>query len=1051
MMNRFVFVFTILLPFSLLADKSGEVRSQNVSGEKSSEVRDCLDLKLILTNFSYDYIDLNDDPKKCMLEQNKIVANKTSILKHLQKKIPESLYNFSSYIKGWAPSPQNQKRSRIRNDQLSTYGNTPEFGDYKIRESDEEKMFGELLRLKNINILLKSYMFANRKHFDLASKIDTNICPKGIIDGIKIKSKQQKNLFDSKGLKLRDNFKMSLGFRNDIISAARELKKLIKDYNYFIQEAKCKTYNVDLSSGIPETICFPRDKAQANYLSRIIKKKLQKYPSLLLDRKTGFWSSDKVWEDQPWIDKVANLKPEGKEIIDFILLANEKMNKKVIDTIHRLCMTPQEEKSKRLNSPDRELNVKAFKSHELVSISPTVDELLREFPNKVFKFKEIKRCINEQRSSDESWRQWKVLGTGVGCGILSGAIIYSGVGIPLIGSVVGACTIADIGIAIDNYNYFEESYTKVEGCSKAGVCSVNLYDDTIKSYNNSLNDIYYSFGAMVVGEAAGIFLNKINKLKNNIKAFEKGLKSVPPEVAQRFGADLERVRNLPKANSLQEMEHLIVDFREIRNLTALKSLDPDTLDSDSVRMISEYFEIPDKELLRILKEEAKDPEVNLYDFIKNNSKHYKEFKEEFEGFAKVEMRDRLLRSTASESEVIRILRGAAPYAPKDDSFRMAESILSGNKSYEEILLDSSRIAAERYGYSVEVNSLAKILRDHPAHKEKILELLKNGTVAQKQFVKDLYTGKPKNYSEAYMKRFMDYVTNNYENKISNIEIIDNSIIVLDNNIYGDLLPGQDSTKIAIIEHFIGERMAVSPPSILREETNISSRLKGLLPTPHSEEFYKTVQILEEMGIGEGPSSRYHMKGNNKGFEKDGLYDQRAMAEVLHSNRGEGLTPIFMTSDQAYLKAYLKDRVYREISQDREFARMLYGAEIIPKKVTKSDWMDRIENCISNGCKGSAHYFSQRGAREYKKSFGGHEFPAREFYVRLDEMIRKDMQFAGMSPAEAQRNLKVYNGKNNVNFLTRYPCGLLVNIAGKFMNLVTVDVNGDLGFIKDACK
>ena len=133
MKNIPFFLFILSLSLSLFAKGSEEIRSQNVRGEKESEIRDCLDLKLIKRNYSYDYIDQEADPTKCMLEQNKIVANKTSILKHLQNKIPESLYNFSSYINGWTPSPKNQKRSKIKADQLSAYGNTPEFGDYKIR------------------------------------------------------------------------------------------------------------------------------------------------------------------------------------------------------------------------------------------------------------------------------------------------------------------------------------------------------------------------------------------------------------------------------------------------------------------------------------------------------------------------------------------------------------------------------------------------------------------------------------------------------------------------------------------------------------------------------------------------------------------------------------------------------------------------------------------------------------------------------------------------------------------------------------------------------
>ena len=150
-------------------------------------------------------------------------------------------------------------------------------------------------------------------------------------------------MFDSKGIKLRESYKMSFGFKIDIINAAKDLKELISKYKYYMAEAKCRTSGIDLTTGNAITFCVSRDKAKANKISSKIKSKLQKYPSLLLDRKTGFWSSDKIWEDQPWIDKVASFKPEGNEITNFIHLADKKMKKKILDTIHSFCMTPQEE------------------------------------------------------------------------------------------------------------------------------------------------------------------------------------------------------------------------------------------------------------------------------------------------------------------------------------------------------------------------------------------------------------------------------------------------------------------------------------------------------------------------------------------------------------------------------------------------------------------------------------------------------------------------------------------------------------------------------------
>jgi len=1054
-MKTFIFILSILLSFqSFIANAGVEVRSQNVSGEQTSEVRDCLDQKIRLANYSYDFIDENADPSKCMLEQHELLSQKTSILEHLQKQVPKSLYNFSSYIQGWKPSPWTQYRPRSKEDSIHAVGAAPNAGGYQIRESDEEKMFSELLRLKNINVLLKSYMFANRKPFDLVSLIDTSICPKGIIEGIEVKSNQQKEIFKSRGIKLRDNFKMSFGFKIDLISAAKKAKELISKYKYFMEESNCRAAGLDPTTGLAINICDYRDKPQADKISIEIKKVVGKYPSLLLDRKTGFWSSDKIWEDQPWIDRVASFKPEGKEVTDFVRMADKKMKKKVVDTIHSLCMTPQEEQLKRISSPDKKLSIKAFKSHELISIKSTVDELLKEYPDRVFKFKDIHACMSELKSSEENYRSWKVLGTGIGCGVLAGALAYSGIGAPLIGPLAGSCAIADVAMAVDNYQYFEETYNKVESCHKSGTCSMSTYEEVVQKYNSAVDDVYYSVGSIVLdgGMAiGGTYLRKLKSLKENAKFFEEELKSLPIDLSSNVSSQLEQIHKLPFNRRVDAFEQLSSKIKEVKKILAGRQLDPSLISNNALKMIGDYFELPPGEIIRVLNNGSMDIEGNIIGFLHRKADEYKSFKQGFEELIDIELRDRLIRFEATNEEVLEGLSRASLYSPKDDEFKTAESVLGHGKTYEEILLDSSISLADRYGHAVEVNSLAKILRDHPSHSEKILDLLSHGTDAQKQFIKDLYTGKPKNYTKSYMDRYMSYVTDGPKGSLERVTAFDESMIIVDNNVFGDLLPGQDKTRADIIKHFIGDRKVVSPPSVLREETNLSARMQGILPTHHDDVYKETLRKLDEMGIGEGSSSRYKREGKGKGkgkgkvFAKDGLYDQRAMAEVLHSGKEGGPIPTFLTSDHGFIKPYLEERLYREITENRAFREMLYGSEGVPKSWTKENWLSIITDCLSNGCRGSAYPIKGKQLKAWREAFFRDNLPERKFYTMLDDIIKRDMKAAGMSPTQIQQNLVMGQG----DYLTRYPCGIPVHVNGLVMNLITVN-STDLELIRKSC-
>ena len=257
---------------------------------------------------------------------------------------------------------------------------------------------------------------------------------------------------------------------------------------------------------------------------------------------------------------------------------------------------------------------------------------------------------------------------------------------------------------MDNYNYFEETYTKVEKCSKAGPCSLKRYEEAIKNYNSALNDIYYSVGAVAIDGAIAVgasYLRKLKNLKQNVKILEAELKFVPDEISETFNASIKRIEKLPISQRVNAFEQLNHQLSEIKKLLGVRHVDPLKLEPHSLKMISDYFELPQGEVLRVLKQRAPGSEGDVISYLRKKSDDYKSYSENFNHFINNEVKDRLVRLDAPEAEVVEALRQVNLYTEKDEAFKLANSILGGKKSYEEVLLDSSRGLAERYGHAID--------------------------------------------------------------------------------------------------------------------------------------------------------------------------------------------------------------------------------------------------------------------------------------------------------------------------------------------------------------
>ena len=65
-------------------------------------------------------------------------------------------------------------------------------------------------------------------------------------------------------------------------------------------------------------IVHPHNFRKAKMAKDEIYKLIGKFPMLLHDRKTDFLGKNEVWEDQPWINLVANMKPGQERLENFL-------------------------------------------------------------------------------------------------------------------------------------------------------------------------------------------------------------------------------------------------------------------------------------------------------------------------------------------------------------------------------------------------------------------------------------------------------------------------------------------------------------------------------------------------------------------------------------------------------------------------------------------------------------------------------------------------------------------------------------------------------------
>jgi hypothetical protein len=580
--------------------------------------------------------------------------SKTAVNKFKNHPLPKDYSNFKDYINDWQPSPS----ERLIWDRHGQRMNA-------ITESDQEKIFGELLRLKSLNNVLQSYSIANKKPFDLVGKLNPEKCNPSIIKGIKVKADEQKDLFKTKNIKLRPNLKLSLGYQLDLIDGAKNVEKLKRElivHKKKIEkiEAKISKNNKAVHTGKSKTKCVtdqftklvechdfpiyynPKAKAlSANY--RELKNTLSKmeltkkeiilglgmFPELLHDRKTGFWSKDEIWEEQPWILKVSKMIPGSADVKNFLKDSKTTMEDNVIKTIHSLCMVPKHQPKTHYNkqqtvhykdsgkalpqkynqchlrlNAEKPLRVEKIKllekllmdrrnSHDsaiktriarlceeetpytlnqLLNFKSARESVLNEFKQPYLKFNAINKCSQKSKESEEFYRKWSALGVGMGCLVGSVALGFSGVGAPLIGAIGAACTGVDIAVAVDNMSYHEDNFLKVSRCTNTHMqsCGMSAYKQAVKNYNNAINDIYYAVGGAVLGDIAIPYafskVGQLRRIKEMAKYVEENVQHLPADVATTFNHELAKLNNLKGKEKVKALVNLKADLEDFRYL-----------------------------------------------------------------------------------------------------------------------------------------------------------------------------------------------------------------------------------------------------------------------------------------------------------------------------------------------------------------------------------------------------------------------------------------------------------------------------------------------------
>lgn len=351
---------------------------------------------------------------------------------------------------------------------------------------------------------------------------------------------------------------------------------------------------------------------------------LAKNPLLTIDRKSGYFdqvfSSNKLYENQPWISKIASLQAGTKEADEIISIGSIKLEKNIENTIERFCKVPTENFSKANyqscineytsysgNNPNKiklkqllinsnKLSIKAkselkflkeelcskeiepFKIDELVQMKSISDQVLKAYPE----YKSFNQCLVEESQLRRDFYVNAGIGLGIGC-------IGAGLIFPPFALFCGATD-----IALVNYERIKlsESQNKFQQCRFSNdICSPELLKKSLESLQGSSRALILSIfaegaGAIFdIGSSLKKLPSKARLVTSDFITNQKFYSRLNFTTQQHVLRNLEEIQKLPRKKLMMALKNLNKEIksivqsqdqliREIGNLKDAKRLYP---------------------------------------------------------------------------------------------------------------------------------------------------------------------------------------------------------------------------------------------------------------------------------------------------------------------------------------------------------------------------------------------------------------------------------------------------------------------------------------------
>jgi hypothetical protein len=521
---------------------------------------------------------------------------------HTARKQISSAYNnclwYSPSVKGHVNS--NKKIcSKIKGTELTPFTsifieNNKNLGGMLNQWSRDNYL--EMIRAVGVNRVLE-------RHFQLTGSpmegINSSKCSQfqDGIDNILVtqKSASSKNisLLDSTG---NSEHPTSIPYQIRIVAAAKKVQELItlrRDYNEKISKEITAIGLAGISESGPTPYMQKQYQDNKNLYERKIqdleneiKAKMATYSFLTFDRDGSYWGDDNLWDKQPWIAKVAVMKPGSPELLGLMKSFVARTSSDLKDTLHRLCQVPGQEnpdlspitqayKSKLATvtnwsgSPGLEIDlciaaltesrvntelVKFIKQRSKLYIreynrdrNTQIDPNLRELLNSqcspkddAFSVSELTQMTEVKKEVLNAYPEYKALAQCLGEVAKDSDDFISDlgmtVGLACLGSAgifppfAFACGAVDMALMNHNHSLEFASTQKVIACRQAGdLCDDSMIQKSLDRLHSATTDLYLSIGGEVGGAvlSSGVkavrLMNKSRKVFDNLANIEHEL------------------------------------------------------------------------------------------------------------------------------------------------------------------------------------------------------------------------------------------------------------------------------------------------------------------------------------------------------------------------------------------------------------------------------------------------------------------------------------------------------------------------------------------------